>query len=218
MVKPSKFKKNEYFRGVKHYRVVYDFLCGIKKNVKLLEVGAGDCILKSILPENIIYKSADMFGKPDYRIDLNKEKIPVKDETFDILVCLETLEHVLYVDEIIQELKRVTKKEGIFILSIPNEYNFWLRLNYLFAIKKKQTDSPFEVVSKLQHIHRPRVKDILGLFSKHFKIRRVHYIWQSGLSKKSNFFYLFDKIINFLAQIYPSLFSRIVLVIAKNKE
>lgn len=214
----EKSSPKKYFRGIKHYQIVYKFLSKIKKNINLLEIGAGDCILKPILPKNISYNSADMFGDPDYKMDLNKEKIPVKDETFEVLVCLETLEHVLYVDKVIEELKRVTKKKGIFILSIPNEYNFWLRLNYLFAIKKRQTDSPFEVVSKLQHIHRPRVKDILNLFSKHFKIRKTHYLWQSGLSKKSRFFCFVDKIINGLAQIFPSLFSRLVLVIAENKE
>lgn len=210
--------KKETFRGIEHYRIVFDFLSGIKENKKILEIGAGDCILKLILPSNFSYESADMLGNPDYKVDLNKEKLPMKDETFDILICLETLEHTLYPEKVIEELKRITKKDGIFILSMPNEYNFWLRLNYLFAIKKKLTDSPFEVVSKLQHIHRPRVKDILDLFSKHFEIKQTYYLWQSGLAKKSNLFYYFDKFINFLAQIYPSMFSRLVIVTGKRKQ
>jgi len=200
-----------------HYRATARFLSKKKDNLKLLEVGAGDRVLKEIIPENIKYYSADLSGEQDYKVDLNKERIPVKDKTFDILVCLETLEHVLYPDKIIEELKRVTKDEGIFILSMPNEYNFWLRLNYLFAIKKKMTDSPFEVVSKLQHIHRPRVKDIINIFGKHLKIRKVEYVWISILGKK-RIFHPIDKVLNFLAKVYPSLFARIVIVVAEKKE
>ena len=158
-----------------------------------------------------------MNGGCDYKVDLNKEKIPVKANTFDVLVCLETLEHVFYPDRVLEEIKRVTKQDGFFILSMPNEYNLWLRLNYLFAIKKKSTDEPFEVISKFQHIHKPRVKDILDLFSKHFKIIKIIPIWQSRLSTNSNFFYALDRIINIFARIYPSLFSRLVVVIAKHK-
>jgi len=172
--------------------------------------------LKFVLPKNIRYYSLDMLGKHDYKFDLNKGKIPIKSNTFDILVYLETLEHTFYPDKVIGELKRITKKNGIFILSMPNEYNFWLRLNYLFAIKKENIDKPFEVVSRLQHIHKPRVKDILDLFSKHFEIIEVKPIWQSRLSSRK-FSYFLDKLIDILAKIHPNLFARLIVVIAKNK-
>lgn len=207
----------EEFRGREHYKIIWKFLSKIKKNQKLLEVGAGeDCILKYVLPKNIHYSSLDMLGDCDFKIDLNKDKLPFKDNTFDILVCLETLEHTFYPDKIIKEFKRVTKNDGFFLLSMPNEYNFWLRLNYLFAIKKKQTDSPFEVVSKLQHIHRPRVIDIINFFSKYFEIKKIDYLWQSKKCSKYDFFYYLDKIINVLAKFYPSLFARVVVIVAKN--
>lgn len=209
----------EMFRGIEHYQFAFDVLSKIKSPVKVLEVGAGDCVLKKALPKNISYSTLDMFGDSDYIVDLNKKKIPVKDNYFDVIICLEMLEHVFYPEKVLEELKRVTKKDGLFILSMPNEYNFWLRLNYLLGIKKLQTDSPFDIITKFQHIHKPRVKDILALFEKHFEIKKVGYIWQTGLAKKSSFFYhFFDKFINLLAQIYPSLFTRIVIVVAKKKD
>lgn len=213
----QEMKNKNMLKSHIHYAIALESLVKIKKNAKLLEVGAGGCILKSLLPKNISYSSVDMFGSPTYKIDLNHKKIPEKDNTFDILVCLETLEHTLYPEKILQELKRVTKKSGLFILSMPNEYNLWLRLNYLFGIKKYQTDSPFEVVSKLQHIHRPRVMDIISLFGKHFEIEKIHYLWQSKLGYQSDFFYNVDKLIDFLAKVYPNLFARIVLIEGKPK-
>jgi len=205
-------------RSFKQYEVALKFVSNLKGNLKLLDIGCQDEKLRYRLPKNIHYTSLDMSGNCDYNVDLNQERIPVKDGTFDILVCLETLEHTFYPEKVLEELKRVTKKDGFFILSMPNEYNLWLRLNYLFGIKKNQTDEPFQIVSKLQHIHKPRVKDILDLFSKHFKIIKVVPIWQSRLSTNSNFFYLADKIINLLAKVYPSLFARLVVVIAKQNK
>jgi len=213
-----KNKNKDIFRGIRQYEFTFKILSKITRPVRLLEVGARECMLEDILPKNISYTSLDMVGDSKYIVDLNKDRIPVKDEYFDILVCLETLEHVLYPDKVIEELKRVTKKDGIFILSMPNEYNFWLRLNYLLGIKKYHTDSGFDVVTRLQHIHRPRVKDILEIFKKHFEVLEVGYIWQTGIEKKSRFYYVFDYIVNSIAQIYPSLFTRIVIVKARKKD
>jgi SAM-dependent methyltransferase len=211
-------KLREICRGRVHYITVLKALSKLKGSFKLLEAGAQDELLKRLLPKNISYCSIDMYGNPDYKLDLNIDKIPVKDNTFDILVCCEMLEHTLYPKKILKELKRVVKKDGLCLLSMPNEYNFWLRLLYLFAIKPGCTDEPFEIVTKFQHIQKPRVKDDLKLFSDYFRILKVHYIWQSRLGNKNNFFYSFDRIINFLAQIFPTLFARQVMVIAKNKE
>lgn len=211
-------KISDPFRGRTHYAEVYKIIKRLKPGTKILEVGAQDEVLRKFIPENISYKTVDMYGNPDYKIDLNFQKIPVKDRAFDVMICLETLEHTLYPKEIIKELKRVTKKDGLFILSMPNEYNFYLRLLYLFAIKPVHTDEPFEVVTKFQHIHKPRVKDVLKLFSDNFKILKVTCMWQSRMSNLSDFFYNFDRLINFFAKIFPTIFARVVIVIAKNKE
>lgn len=211
-------KIRDPFRGRVHYSFVLNFISKLKGKSRILEVGAQDEVLRKFIPKEMSYYSLDMYGNPDYKVDLNTRKIPVKNHTFDVLICLEMLEHTLYPQKILEELKRVTKKEGLFILSMPNDYNFWLRLNYLFAIKSECTDEPFEVVSKFQHIHKPRVKDILNLFFSNFKIIQVIPLWQSRLSNISDFFYSLDKIINLFARLFPNLFARLIIVFAKNKD
>ena len=126
---------NRLLIGLNQYKIALDFLPKIDKKLNLLEVGAQHGILEKFLPENISYVSLDMDEHSDYNVDLNKEKMPFDDENFDIVVCLETLEHTLYPSKIIEELKRVLKKDGTMILSMPNEYNFYLRLHYLFGKK-----------------------------------------------------------------------------------
>jgi 2-polyprenyl-3-methyl-5-hydroxy-6-metoxy-1,4-benzoquinol methylase len=54
----------------------------------------------------------------------NAEKMPFKDNQFDVVVSLETIEHLPRPDVFIKEVKRVLKDNGIFIVSTPNDDEF----------------------------------------------------------------------------------------------
>jgi len=203
--------------GLNQYKITLDLLPKTNKKLKLLEVGAQRGVLRGHLPENISYISLDMDEQSDYDIDLNKEKMPFDDESFDIVVCLEMLEHVLYPSRVIDELARVLKRDGIMILSMPNEYNFYLRAHYLLGKKINQIDEPFMTVEKLLHIHKPRVEDIINIFKTHLQIEKIRYTWQSGKCFESRFFEGVDSFINQLAQVWPSLFCRLVVVRGKKR-
>jgi len=53
-------------------------------------------------------------------IDISSDRFPLQDDSFDIVLCLETLEHLENPHHCIWEIKRVLKENGIFIVSIPN--------------------------------------------------------------------------------------------------
>ena len=148
------------------------------KSYSILEVGAGERIIKNQLPKNFKYKSLDMGKDQDYNLNLDEKKFPIKSSTFDIIICLETLEHVMYPEKVMKEMIRVAKKDAVFFLSMPNEYNFLQRAYYLLG-KKTMYDEPFKVVEKHLHIHKPRVKDIISLFSRYLTIEKIDYVWES---------------------------------------
>lgn len=202
-------------RDENQYIIVLKYLLKLKKDIKIIEIGAGRSVLRNKLPKNIKYYSMDMSKGHNYVFNLNKGKLPIKDKSFDLLICLETLEHVFYPHRVAEELKRIVKDDGIFILSMPNEYNFWQRFLYLFAIKTK-TNMPFRMIEDNLHIHTPRVKDIIKFYSRHFEIKKVKYIWQSRNSHNIIIHWA-DKFIDILGQIFPSLFSRMVIVFARKK-
>ena len=52
--------------------------------------------------------------------DLNQE-LQYKDETFDIILCLEVLEHLEEPYSVISEFFRVIRKGGLLIMSTPNK-------------------------------------------------------------------------------------------------
>ena len=58
------------------------------------------------------------------RVELKKapgESIPYPDKFFDKILCSEVIEHVLDPREVLMEISRVMKDDGILSLSIPNE-------------------------------------------------------------------------------------------------
>jgi len=191
------------------------------KKYKLLDVGAADKILKRLIPENITYYGLDLKGDYDYEVNLDKGKIPIKKNTFDIIICTETLEHILYPHKIMEELIRIAKSDATFILSMPNELNFYIRLQYLFNIKS-EVQMPFQTILKHGHIHTPRTKDILKFFSDYLTMEKIHYCWYSRNFSRSNgikrnLLFIFDSLIDSLSKVRPSLFARNITVIGTKR-
>jgi len=61
--------------------------------------------------------------------DLNSEPLlPFDDEFFDIVVCKDILEHLLDPLAVIREVKRVMKRTGYVIVSVPNHFCLPMRL------------------------------------------------------------------------------------------
>ncbi len=67
--------------------------------------------------------------------DLNKNtKLPFATNSFDVVVCVDVLEHLFYPDKISKEINRILKPNGILIVSLPNEFYFMKRLKFLFGV------------------------------------------------------------------------------------
>jgi len=59
--------------------------------------------------------------------------LPIKDNIVDVILCLETLEHVFNINKVINEIYRILKKDGIFIFSVPIEIGFSLLIRQLIV-------------------------------------------------------------------------------------
>ncbi|MEW6040507.1 MAG: methyltransferase domain-containing protein [Elusimicrobiota bacterium] len=58
-------------------------------------------------------------------------EIPVKGEKiFDVIICFEALEHIEEHYELMKEIKRLLKDDGIFIVSTPNKFIYSVQPNY----------------------------------------------------------------------------------------
>jgi SAM-dependent methyltransferase len=87
---------------------------------RILDVGADQCYLKDHLPDGVDYYGIGLGESVDQVVDLEKQKIPFDDKTFDCVICLDVLEHVDNIHEVFGELCRVSKDH--VIISLPNPW------------------------------------------------------------------------------------------------
>lgn len=87
---------------------------------KILDVGCRNKDLKRFLDRDAEYTGLDIAGGADFIVDLDKEKIPFPDNSFDCVVCFDVLEHLENIHLVFDEIIRVSSKYAI--ISLPNCY------------------------------------------------------------------------------------------------
>ena len=127
------------------HKKVFELIQDDILNTQILDVGAGDGEFEKLLlsygvtPENIIAcdNCPERFGAKGLKcikMDLD-EDWRFNSENFDIVVSIETAEHLKNLWHHLDEAYRVLKQNGILILTTPNVQNFVARLYYLFTSK-----------------------------------------------------------------------------------
>lgn len=56
-----------------------------------------------------------------YSLQASGTQIPLKDNTVDVVLCLDVIEHILEDDNLISEVARVMKNEGMMVLTTPKK-------------------------------------------------------------------------------------------------
>jgi len=90
---------------------------------KVLEIGSRQAVnqrrmanIRPLLP-GVEYIGVDMHNGHGVDLIANAEKLPFKDGEFDLVICLETLEHAKRPWMVASEIQRVLSKEGVAIVS-----------------------------------------------------------------------------------------------------
>lgn len=76
-------------------------------------------------------QSGHLGNRVDRRAANLNERLPWDDQTFDLVVSLEGIEHVENQFHVLREMSRVTKTGGYLLMSTPNICNLEGRLNFL---------------------------------------------------------------------------------------
>lgn len=102
---------------------------------------------KKVLKEEL---STKLFKKFKFR-DCDATKLPFKNNSFDLVLCFSTLDHIPSKEKrqkAIFEMKRVCKKKGHVVITVPN------KLQLLYALGKKpfyeHCFTPFELKTMIQ--------------------------------------------------------------------
>ena len=137
---------------------------------RILDIGCGDgnfsvllkeaCKAKEVYGIEISEKEVEIARKNGvkcYQLDVDEEDFPFEDNYFDAVTALELIEHLFDPDHFLDEVYRVLKPEGIFVLSTPNLASIHNRIALLFGYQ------PFS----MNPSHRYRVGHITEIFNLH---------------------------------------------------
>lgn len=87
----------------------------------VLDVGCDIRGVEEFVGPNTRYTGADMHGKPDVLVDLDKDPFPFAVRSFDTVVCIENLEHLKNMHKVFDDILSASRKT--VICSLPNEFS-----------------------------------------------------------------------------------------------
>lgn len=222
------------FQNDKYVRLRFEMYANLLKpfissNKKILDVGGYTADLFTLLPANTNYYVADFDkealqvakqrGAKTELLDFDKQyKEPFAGEKFDILVLTEILEHLIDPGNVLIHLLEKAKPHGKVLISLPNENTIYHRIMSLVGIG---VDSfAFRLY---KHLHLPTISQSRKFVAEHLTIEEEQYYFNVGF-QTTRFEFLGklaqivpDSIWAWLANNFPSLFSRGVIFLCSKK-
>lgn len=152
----------KFFSDIKQFKINKILDIGCQHGFVLARIAAkekyGVDVAKSVL------KEAKKEGIHARYFDLNDKKpLPHKKSTFDFVISLATIEHILYPGFLVEEVYRVLKPGGFFYLMTDSAEAYTDKL-HLSRIKQKEGFN--------EHLHLFTKKELLNLLSK-FEIKKL---------------------------------------------
>lgn len=156
------------------------------------------------------------------QVDLDTERLPFDDGTFDVVVANSNLEHLFYMRRHVAECARCVRPGGKFIWLVPNfghwHYRLWLLAGRLPTIPNSPTD---EYHIRFTTAHEAK-KLVVGAGLDLVSLTGHAGTWCRGLYPRlftSRFTKpLVDPLYEPLVRLRPSLFARYLCLIARKKE
>ena len=147
-----KYFKNEYIDDIdskkenNYFSPVWIDVLKLVEFSNLLDVGCGngvfsanlkktvDCHLTGVDGNEYALKEALINGFDETHIveDLCKNRLPFNSESFDMVVCKDVLEHLIFPDKLVKEIYRVCNNNGYFLVHVPNHFTLKGRIKFLF--------------------------------------------------------------------------------------
>ncbi|MBL7197629.1 MAG: class I SAM-dependent methyltransferase [Candidatus Omnitrophica bacterium] len=216
--------KNDRFVRMRFHIVKELLSLYVKVGVKILDIGCYDAPLLDVLKKSI--KSVDytgvdadkvalevalLRGAKVMNVNFELEDLPFDNNSFDIVIMTEILEHLRDPEKLIKKAKDILKSDGLIVISLPNECTLYHRLKVLCG---KGIDGTGFAPG--YHLHFPTLSQNREFIKKHFKIIKTKYWYHLGLGKFEKFFP--EPIYKLLVKIRPSLFARGAIYLCNKEE
>ena len=154
----------------------------IKNSKSKIDIKVGDLSDKSLKQTRILF---NFFGIQKDPVKFSITDLPFPNENFDNVICFSVLEHVPSLTFVIEEIYRVLKPNGRFIVALPNKTGCYSLINDRFG------------PAFLSLIGRPISK---GIESYH---EHLHgFGWWKNIIEKNGFDYIDSTNIEFLTPLF----------------
>jgi 2-polyprenyl-3-methyl-5-hydroxy-6-metoxy-1,4-benzoquinol methylase len=187
-----KFKLKTDGKDVDYYKVHYKRFKKIltciefKPEHKILDIGSSPgYIAKALKDYGCDVHAIDFYLPPLFKdipshvMNVEKEKLPFKDNTFDVVLFCDIIEHLIFDPWfVMEEINRVLKPEGNLVLNVPNACAFSIHISILLG---RNIQGDYHVYYKPAY-HKG---DIRGTYSRHTFVYTMKQI--SELLKETKF-------------------------------
>jgi SAM-dependent methyltransferase len=123
----------EVFEGRNHRRVI-DIAAGVGCAAKRIQKGSSaSVIVNDIAPKCLQILHDNGFPVLTFDLDDPESKFPFQDGSFDAVVSLATIEHLIHLDHHLKEIHRILEEDGYLYISSPNYAGLVHLPRYLLA-------------------------------------------------------------------------------------
>lgn len=125
-------------RALTQNKVVLDVACGEGYGSHFLAQSAQSVTGIDVDPATIEHAQARYQAPNLTFIQADALTLPIEDQSMDVVVCLETLEHLEDHDGLMEAFKRVLKPEGMLVLSSPDKASYSDEMGYANPFHAKE--------------------------------------------------------------------------------
>lgn len=122
--------------SLKEKHIRYRFIDSLHKGATVLDLGCGDGqIQKSIkrYRPDLKFISVDKYDfsrevtfETFFEVDISTKVLPIADDSVDAVFCVHVLDHIMFYDLVLSEIKRVLKSSGCIYIEVPSTRSLYL--------------------------------------------------------------------------------------------
>jgi len=144
-------------------------------------------------------------------LDLSEDKLPFLDGFFDLAISFEVIEHLTNPDNMLEEVHRVLRKGGMFLISTPNLASWFNRLALLFGFQPYNVEVSTKIAAGVPygegvfekpsgHIRAFTPKALKRLLE-HHGFQTIKIMGAPGVNPRNRFFRQLDKLFSLRAPL-----------------
>jgi ubiquinone/menaquinone biosynthesis C-methylase UbiE len=172
-----------------------EFLKKYSSGLKTLEIGAKSRVNVQYF-SNLVTLNIEVGKEIDIVADAENLEGIIKDQSFDLILCISVLEHTKHPMKIVENIKRILKKDGMVIVSVP----------FIMSLHDTPGDywrfTRYGLLELFEGFELLEIKDYMNSLETIGYLYHRLFLQTKGFTKISNLFFFFlSKVNYFLSKI-----------------